>query len=499
VDLRPRWILVTAAALISLVGCSSGNSGSSGGSNPNPVPNPVPSITSITPSSANAGGAGVTIMVNGEGFISSSTVNWNGSSRATTVSGTQLTAAITAADIATMGAAQITVVNPAPGGGTSNPASFAINGQVAAAVPGFLYVANLPTAIILAFAIDPNTGTLTPVAGSHFQTVLGGASMTTDPTGKYLYVADGNVVSALAIDPSTGALSPILGSPFSTGALVDALSISVDFTGKFLYTADFAGDGTNSNDPNSISEFAIDSTTGALTLIPQAAACVPATPPILGLATAVVADPASGLLFATNENGLVCSFSMNTQGELQPVAGSPFSLGANAAKLDPRGVAVDPFGKFLYTSDFGSFPQANVSAFSITPGIGSLTPVSGSPFNSGESAGDVPEAVAVDPLGRFLYVTNIGDISGYSINQSTGALSMLAGFPFESVIPLSPLALDPSGKFLYVVTQNAVPSAEASLSGFAIDATTGALSPVPGLPLPIPGQEGILAVSRKAQ
>ena len=118
-DLRLRLILVTAVALISLVGCSSGNSGSSEGGNPNPVPNPVPSITSMTPSSANAGGAGVTIMVNGEGFISSSTVNWNGSSRATTVSGTQLTAAITAADIATMGAAQITVVNPAPGGGTS--------------------------------------------------------------------------------------------------------------------------------------------------------------------------------------------------------------------------------------------------------------------------------------------------------------------------------------------------------------------------------------------
>lgn len=497
-DLRSSLILLTAVALISLVGCSSGNSGSSGGGNPNPVPNPVPSITSITPTSATAGGAGVTIMVNGEGFVSSSTVNWNGSSRATTVSGTQLTAAITAADIATAGAAQITVVNPAPGGGTSNPASFTINGPVAAAAPGFIYVANLPTAIILAFAIDPNTGALTPVAGSPFQTELGGASMTTDPTGKYLYIAGGNAVFAHAIDPSTGALSRIPGSPFSTGALVDALSISVDFTGKFLYTADFGGDGTNPNDPNSISEFGIDSTTGVLTLIPQAAACVAATPPILGLATAVVADPASGLLFATSENGIVCSFSINSQGELQPVAGSPFSLGANAANLDPRGVAVDPSGKFLYTSNFLSTGLDDVSAFSIAPGVGSLTEVPGSPFTNGKGVDDGPTAVAIDPLGRFLYQTDFGDISGYSINQSTGALSVLAGFPFVSVIPLSPLALDPSGKFLYVVTQNAAPSTGDSLSGFAIDATTGALSPVPGSPFPLPGV-GILAISRKVQ
>jgi hypothetical protein len=42
------------------------------------------------------------------------------------VSGSQLTAAITAADIAVAGTALVTVVNPAPGGGRSNPVSFSV-------------------------------------------------------------------------------------------------------------------------------------------------------------------------------------------------------------------------------------------------------------------------------------------------------------------------------------------------------------------------------------
>src|SRR5205807_2636564 len=46
------------------------------------------------------------------------------------VSPTQVTAAISAADIATAGTASVTVVNPAPGGGTSNPQTLTITNPV---------------------------------------------------------------------------------------------------------------------------------------------------------------------------------------------------------------------------------------------------------------------------------------------------------------------------------------------------------------------------------
>jgi hypothetical protein len=85
-------------------------------------------ITSLNPSKAIAGSSSFTLAVNGTGFVSGSVVRWNGSIRATTyVNNTQLTASITAADIAIAGSASVTVFNPAPGGGTSNPATFPIH------------------------------------------------------------------------------------------------------------------------------------------------------------------------------------------------------------------------------------------------------------------------------------------------------------------------------------------------------------------------------------
>lgn len=90
--------------------------------------NPVPSISSISPSSATAAGSGFTLTVNGSNFVNGAVVRWNGSDRTTTfVNSGQLTAAISAADIATVGNRTVTVFNPAPGGGTSGSLTFTVN------------------------------------------------------------------------------------------------------------------------------------------------------------------------------------------------------------------------------------------------------------------------------------------------------------------------------------------------------------------------------------
>jgi len=83
---------------------------------------PVPQISQpLVPVSALPGGVGFSLTVNGTGFFSNSVVKWNGSARTTNfVSSTRLTATIPASDIATAGTAWVTVVNPTPGGGTSN-------------------------------------------------------------------------------------------------------------------------------------------------------------------------------------------------------------------------------------------------------------------------------------------------------------------------------------------------------------------------------------------
>jgi probable HAF family extracellular repeat protein len=94
--------------------------------------NPVPFINHpLVPNTALPGSGGFTLTLEGTGFVSGAGVNWNGSPRATTFqSGEKLTATITAADVAAAGTAVVTVVNPGPGGGSSNTRLFSITSPV---------------------------------------------------------------------------------------------------------------------------------------------------------------------------------------------------------------------------------------------------------------------------------------------------------------------------------------------------------------------------------
>ena len=83
-------------------------------------PAPVPVVSSLSPASAVAGSAGLTLTVNGNGFVPSSVVQWNGTARTTTVTtATQLSIALTGADLATARSVPVSVFTPTPGGGTS--------------------------------------------------------------------------------------------------------------------------------------------------------------------------------------------------------------------------------------------------------------------------------------------------------------------------------------------------------------------------------------------
>ena len=89
--------------------------------------NPTPSLSSLSPSNTAHGGGDFEMKVNGSGFGPSATVEWNGGFIATAfISSSQLVAYIPAAEIVNMGSASVTVVNPAPGGGTSSPVMFTI-------------------------------------------------------------------------------------------------------------------------------------------------------------------------------------------------------------------------------------------------------------------------------------------------------------------------------------------------------------------------------------
>ncbi len=83
---------------------------------------PLPIVTGINPTTIYAGSGDTTLTVNGSNFLPNSIVQFAGTSRtAVFISRTQLTASLAAADLASAGTPSITVVNPAPQGGTSNP------------------------------------------------------------------------------------------------------------------------------------------------------------------------------------------------------------------------------------------------------------------------------------------------------------------------------------------------------------------------------------------
>jgi 6-phosphogluconolactonase (cycloisomerase 2 family) len=88
-----------------------------------------------------------------------------------------------------------------------------------------------------------------------------------------------------------------------------------------------------------------------------------------------------------------------------------------------------------------------LSGFAIQSG-GSLTPVPGVVFATGKS----PDAAAVDPSGKFLYVTNSGatTLSQYTIDPTTGDLTVLTTTAPSVGSNPGFMVFDPDGKFLYV-------------------------------------------------
>ncbi len=143
-------ILLTAAVPAALI--TTAGSASITVANPTPgggisnaltfsIINPVPSLTGLGFSTIAAGGGAGTLAVNGNGFVPGSVVFWNGRACPTRFgSRTQLFVDYLAADIACSGLIRVTVVSPAPGGGTSVAQTFSIAPTIAAINPSLAFV-----------------------------------------------------------------------------------------------------------------------------------------------------------------------------------------------------------------------------------------------------------------------------------------------------------------------------------------------------------------------
>jgi 6-phosphogluconolactonase len=92
--------------------------------------------------------------------------------------------------------------------------------------------------------------------------------------------------------------------------------------------------------------------------------------------------PSGRFLYASGQgNNTIQAFTIGTAGTLTPVAGSPFSTGPSG--INPMNMVTDPDGRFLYVADFDAGVGGNISAFTVDTNTGALTLITGSPFPAG--------------------------------------------------------------------------------------------------------------------
>jgi 6-phosphogluconolactonase len=179
---------------------------------------------------------------------------------------------------------------------------------------------------------------------------------------------------------------------------------------------------------------------------------------------------------ANNGSGNVSGFAINpATGVLTPIPGNPVAVGPSPAQ-----VALTSDGKFAYVATSSG---RQIAAFTIDPTSGALTPIPGSPFTTPLVKGQPYPGIAVEPLNRFLYITSLndGEIAGFAIDATTGALTPVPGSPYVAGANSSGLpAFSPGGYFVYVTNQGVA----GSVTGFSVNQTTGALTPIPGSPFP---------------
>jgi len=342
-----------------------------------------------------------------------------------------------------------------------------------------LYVSST-AGLLPAFSINAD-GSLTSrgVPGTGGSTTEGVAI---SPDAKYVYVANylpgsGSVAAFQIL--STGSISALSGSPFTSG-YGNPLGLAPDPNGGRLFAwnhgvgsiavSAIAADGSLGNVPSS--PFAIPAGQSG----PFGGSVAPdgqhvyvpnenSTETVAGCAGTCEVNRVTA--YSVAANGTLSAIQSAVTGTTNVTAGGP----------NPFGSAITPNGKFLYVSNPNDGANGTISGFAVNSN-GTLTALSsGFPLDAG-SSGKHPLDMAISPDGARLYVatTDTGTVNAYSI-AADGSLSPISGQPFPTgEVDGKALALTPDGKRLYVASNTAH-----NVTGFNV-AADGSLTEMGGSP-----------------
>jgi len=292
------------------------------------------------------------------------------------------------------------VAPPGPAGGSAN---------MIVVQKKWMYLALSGGFQVNAYSIDGTSGQLTALTGSPF-TSLDSDALASDPAGHFLFLlgADNDEVTVFSIDQSAGSLTKVGTFAANVGF---AEQVTTDGLGKYLYV-------TAGNLGTVVAVFSINSTTGALTALPN-------SPFSISIAQ-LTSEPTGKFMLGITGNGALNGFgsdnhvyvysitqSGNQAGTITPVTGSPF-----ATTYIPDYLAVAPGGTFVYTFNETVSSASPMEGFQFNTTSGQLTALSGSPFTA-----FTPTDGRLDQSGDYLFLNSLGTLSVVGADTSTGALT----------------------------------------------------------------------------
>jgi len=334
------------------------------------------------------------------------------------------------------------------------------------------------TGQIQTFDADSETGALRQGAA----TVSSGGinpvalAITSDYANLYVVNAGSNNVTHFAL-AGNGVLTQK--DAITTGAT--PVSVTVNTAGTYLYVVS----GPN---PSTLTEYSLSSGT-----IGSVAAQVPLALPgytsdviipsgvnVLANGNAVYvaaydqsAYNPGGATTSTANPGWVFGYTVGSGGALALSSGSPYKAG-----VKPSALISDPTNRFVYVTDFAS---NELIGYTIQGGS-TLDFLINGPFKTGNQ----PNSIAIDPRGIYIYVSNGLDstVSAFVIDLTTGTPSAAVNTTGSQTnatdtTPVS-VIVDPAlGRFVYTANQQGD-----DVSGFELNANTGALTPTQSTPYP---------------
>jgi len=296
-------------------------------------------------------------------------------------------------------------------------------------------------------------------------------SSTLTPTEVLFSQSSTGAITTLAINTGGNALA--LMCTTATAVLGQIVVANANGSPNYLYAMKLTAGSDSTTGTATINGFAIGHV-APVTLTPLSPTSFTISGTNFFSGTSVLqADPLGNFLTLTDEGAsLVHVLLISSNGTLSEAPGSPFPA-ANALFT-----AVGPGEGFLYVSD-NSDGEIFIFQIDLSSLTDVLTPIVNSPFQvPAPNSSNAPITMLLSPLQNFLYTANNQSISFYTINGD-GSLSLAAGSPVTPAPLFNPqfLAMDSTGTYLYVTGT----STEGVL-GYTMNQSTGGLTLIPGSP-----------------